>query len=135
MRPHQTLGQWSDRPSPSELKPEVLIVEDDHASSQALRLLLSRMNCQVQVVSLVRDALAHLVTQTPEYVILDLMLPDGDGAEILRQLRQTNSQIKVIVTTAMSDPDRLRETQELAPYRFVRKPFDVVDLLKAMNMM
>lgn len=77
----------------------------------------------------------YLSEHEPDFVILDLMLPDGDGADILRDLRTSGSCAKVIVVTGISDAQRMRDVQALGPYRFVRKPFDIVDLLSAMNMM
>ncbi|HEX8521498.1 MAG TPA: response regulator [Tepidisphaeraceae bacterium] len=113
----------------------MLVVEDDRVTSQALRILLSRQNCEVTLAETVSAARAVLRESQPDYLILDLMLPDGDGGEILRELRLTSSTVKVIVTTAINDQQRMADVKAMNPHKFVRKPFDVVDLLKAMGIM
>ena len=75
------------------------------------------------------------LARKPNYVILDLMLPDGDGIEILRRVKALGNDTPVVVTTALVDTARLRAVQDLHPHRILRKPLDLVDLLGAIGMM
>jgi two-component system OmpR family response regulator len=65
-----------------------------------------------------------------DFVLLDLMLPDGDGVEVLRQIRESNYTSRVLVTTAVSDPGRLGKVCQLRPEAVLQKPIDVARLLK-----
>ena len=112
----------------------MLIVEDDLVSASALRSILTRKGCEVSLATTLAGALPHLA-DPPDVILLDLMLPDGNGAEVLRRLRAADSPARVVVTTAVSDPTRLREVQALRPDRVLRKPIDVVDLLGAIGIM
>lgn len=111
----------------------IVIVEDDVASGSAIRAILVRKGCAVHMASNLEEGL-KLLELRPDHVILDLMLPDGSGVEILRRASR-DLRIKVTVTTALADPIRLEEVRSLNPHRILRKPIDLVDLLRAIGMM
>jgi DNA-binding response OmpR family regulator len=76
----------------------VLIVEDDEAANHALAAILTVTGwtaCQARTVA---EAVACFGI-LPDVVLLDLMLPDGDGMTVLHKLRQTGSRARVIVMT------------------------------------
>src|SRR3954463_12963670 len=75
----------------------ILLVEDDLASHAMLRKILLRMGCEVDSAMTVAGGLALLDTN-PQGVILDLMLPDGEGETILRKIRSDHRPIRVAVT-------------------------------------
>ena len=62
----------------------------------------------------------------PKIVILDLILPDGNGIEILRKIRRDQSQAVVLVVSGAND-DKLREAIQLKPDAFFGKPIDIED--------
>ena len=68
-----------------------------------------------------------------DYVVLDLMLPDGDGAQILRHLRERNLTIPVCVTTGVNDRARLDAVKRLDPRCLLIKPIDVTQLLRGLD--
>ena len=107
-------------------------MEDDHVSAAALAAILRRRGFEVVIAPTVAQAL-HLLDQHPQIVLLDLMLPDGDGSIILRKIRDRQLPIRVLVTTAANDPDQLAEVQSLHPDAVMKKPLDLPGLLKAME--
>ena len=96
----------------------------------ALRLILRRYGWEVEVASTVAAANRYLDAHTPDTIILDLMLPDGEGAAILRRVRSDGRKVTVAVTTASSDPDRLDQVRALQPDSLMKKPLDIFELLK-----
>jgi CheY-like chemotaxis protein len=70
----------------------------------------------------------------PDWVILDLMLPDGDGEAVLAHIRQNELPIRVAVTSGISDPERLRAIQKLEPEACFGKPVDLKQLLDVMTL-
>ena len=108
-------------PSP---RPCLLLVEDDWTSHDALRKLFRRKGWEVLSAMTVAGGLA-LLEARPDCVILDLMLPDGDGAAILRKVRSDHLPIRVVVTTGLSDPTRLRAVADLKPDAVLQKPIDL----------
>jgi len=107
----------------------ILLVEDDRSTSNALRQLLTAYGYQVAIVGTVAEALAA-IDDSLWGVILDLMLPDGDGADVLRKLRSVGSQARVCITTGVSSPVWLQRVQALAPDCILQKPIDLAQLLE-----
>src|SRR5207248_2876311 len=106
----------------------VLIVEDDAVSCQALRALLQRWGFDACECATVADAFAELHREIPPCIVLDLMMPDASGLELLKSIRTRGLRTKVVVTTAASDPRIMREVNDLRPDVVFRKPLDVAKL-------
>lgn len=112
--------------------PKLLLVEDDTATSTALRALLTRKGWDVHVASTLAEALPY-VENRPEWVLLDLMLPDGDGMLLLKKVRDEKLSVRVAVTTGSSDAARLRKVNELRPDLFLIKPIDLDELFEGLR--
>ena len=110
----------------------VLVVDDDQMNAAALRIILTRRGCEVKVAFTLADALA-LIDEVPNIVLLDLMLPDGDGAVILSRMRGNGQPGRVVVMTAVTDPERLSATCHLKPDALLQKPFELRDLMRALE--
>ncbi|MGV9313578.1 response regulator transcription factor [Streptomyces sp. NPDC003691] len=94
-------GRNGDEPGqPARL---LLLVEDDDAIREALQAALTRQGYEVLAEGTGRAGLRSADLQRPDLVLLDVMLPDIDGMEVLRRLR-TVSDVPVIYLTARSDP-------------------------------
>ena len=114
------------------LMPRLLLVEDDLATSRALRVLLARKGWDVQVAETLAEAFRHL-ENLPEWLILDLMLPDGDGTSLLKKVRDEKLNVRVAVTTGSIDATRLRKVSELRPDLFLTKPIDIDALFEGLR--
>ena len=118
--------------SPRPVKCHVLLIEDDATSANALRVILTMRGCEVTLARSLEQGL-DLLRTSPTAIVIDLMLPDGDGIEILTRVREGNLAIKVAVTTAVGDPARLAAVHRLKPECVLRKPIDVGELLRAIG--
>jgi DNA-binding response OmpR family regulator len=107
------------------------VVEDDLATHNALQLILQRRGWEVTVATTVADALNQL-DESVSLVVLDLMLPDGDGLKVLKHIRAQGWAACVVVTTGVSDPLWLREARQLGADMILRKPIELKDLLAAL---
>src|SRR5687768_7817476 len=92
-------------PSPRR-RCRTLIVEDHTSISVPLKMLVERSGHEAQVAATVAQGLAKLAWQ-PCCMLLDLMLPDGNGVEVLRRVRDDGLAVRVAVTTGTSDPAML----------------------------
>ncbi len=110
----------------------VLLVEDDWRTHSALRKILTKLGWEVYSAMTVSGGLA-LLHLRPQAIILDMMLPDGDGMEVLRQVRAEQQTAKVAITTGIEDRDRLEEIRDLAPDALLRKPLELDDLLRVLD--
>src|SRR5947209_6591904 len=102
----------------------LLVVEDDATSRDALRTIFARRGWHVAVAGTVAEGLA-LLDPPPHCVILDLILPDGDGEAILRQVRSSRLGTRVAVCSGTADPSRLATVRALAPEALLCKPIDL----------
>jgi DNA-binding NtrC family response regulator len=101
----------------------VLVVEDDVASRNALRMLLRYSGFNGLYAGTVAEALAHLPAR-PCCVILDLMLPDGNGSSVLEHIRSSNLPAKVAIATGASDWEQMIDVPRLKPDVVFRKPLE-----------
>jgi CheY-like chemotaxis protein len=109
----------------------VLLVEDDLTTANALKFLLKSRGYEVTIAPTLAEALDR-VGDSVDAVILDLMLPDGDGADLLAHIRRLNLPIRVVVTTAVSDSARIDNLKSLDPHRILRKPVDFPEILNGL---
>ncbi len=112
----------------AEAAPVVLLVEDERHIRRFLRTSLEAEGWRVFEAETVRQGLVDAATRKPDLVIADLGLPDGDGVDLIRDLR-TWSGVPVIVLSARSDEvDKVRALDAGAD-DYIEKPFGVSELL------
>ena len=104
----------------------ILVVEDDPSISEPLVAGLARNGLEPTHVATGTDALA--AAQNADVVLLDLGLPDIDGIEVCRQLRQTSA-VPIIVVSARSDEVERVLLLELGADDYVVKPFGIRELV------
>lgn len=107
----------------------VLIVEDDPELSDWLRATLSKAVGIVDTVSSVDAARAALAVANFELVVLDRRLPDGDGVQLLRELRGLRPRPGTIVLTAFDDPNEIADALDKGADDYVGKPFEPAELV------
>jgi two-component system OmpR family response regulator len=112
---------------------KLLLVEDELALSEALAAMLRAEGFAVDPVATLHSATTALRLSTYDAVLLDLYLPDGDGMDWLRHMRQANTMTPVIILTARDQvSDRIAGLQCGAD-DYVIKPFDVQELLARLS--
>ena len=105
----------------------VLVVEDDGPLRSFLRTALGAHGYRVLEAQTLGEATIVVTTHNPEVVLLDLGLPDGDGLEVLRELRRV-SDVPVIIATARGEETDRIVGLELGADDYVVKPFSVREL-------
>ena len=108
---------------------QILLVEDDVLLADGLRTALRREGFSVNHVATGKDALAALITNQPEIVILDLGLPDMDGLSVLKQLRADDKGPHVLILTARDATEDKVSGLDLGADDYLVKPFDMPELL------
>ncbi|ALX03956.1 MULTISPECIES: response regulator [Aeromicrobium] len=106
----------------------VLAVDDDAAILRTLGIAMRARGYEVETVADGRSALQSLTERVPDVVLLDLGLPDLDGTEVLRRIRET-SQVPVVVLSARHESDDKVEALDLGADDYVTKPFGMEELL------
>jgi two-component system KDP operon response regulator KdpE len=112
----------------SEPAPAVLLVEDDRHIRRFLRAALEAEGWRVFETETVREGRVDAATKKPDMVIVDLGLPDGDGVDLIRELRAWSA-VPIVVLSARSDErDKVRALDAGAD-DYIEKPFGVPELL------
>jgi two-component system, OmpR family, KDP operon response regulator KdpE len=106
----------------------VLVVDDEPQILRALGTTLRGAGYTVDTASTVADALTAAAASPPEAVILDLVLPDGNGTQVTRELR-TWSEAPVIVLSAVGEEKEKIAALDAGADDYVTKPFSVDELL------
>jgi two-component system KDP operon response regulator KdpE len=112
----------------SELAPRILVVEDEEEIRRFVSFSLAREGFDVYQADGVQRGLIEAGTRRPELVVLDLGLPDGDGVDLIRQLRQW-SDVPVIILSARVDEVDKVVALDAGADDYLIKPFGVPELL------
>ena len=108
-------------------RPRLLVVEDDNFTRRVWEIIFGRRGWDVVVAETLAEGL-RLLEPAPDYLILDLLLPDGEGDAILRKVRELGLETRVAVTTTIDDDWELDLVRSLCPELVLQKPMGVGDL-------
>ena len=109
-------------------KTHILVVDDEPNIREVVELYLRREGYDVEVTADGAAALVALERKLPDLVVLDLMLPEIDGLQIARILRQGDTDIPIIMLTAKGDESDRITGLELGADDYVTKPFSPREL-------
>ena len=111
-------------------KARLLVVEDDNDISNMLKIYFNSLGYDVDVAPRGSEALEKTRTVLPHLIVLDIMLPDIDGYEVCRRLRQSTrtSHIPVIFLTQKDERSDKLQGLELGADDYITKPFDIEEL-------
>ena len=114
------------------MKPRVLVVEDEQAIAEPLAEHLAREGFDPEVTSTLEAAGASFHREVPDLILLDVMLPDGDGRDLCREIRK-ESDVPIIMLTARGEEIDRIVGLELGADDYVVKPFSVGELVARMR--
>jgi len=111
-------------------KPTVLIVDDEPLGRDSLEALLLTQGYNLAFAADGKEALAQAKELVPDVILLDVMMPDMDGFEVCRHLRNDPvlADVPVILVTALDDRDSRLQGIEAGADDFITKPFDRTEL-------
>jgi two-component system cell cycle response regulator CtrA len=107
----------------------VLLVEDDPATAQSLQMMLESEKMVVDATDLGEDGLEIGKLYDYDIIILDLMLPDIDGIEVLRRLRDARVETPVLILSGLTDADDKVKGLGTGADDYLTKPFNKAELM------
>ncbi len=107
----------------------VLLVEDDTSTAKSIELMLKAEGFVVDATDLGEDGLEIGKLYDYDIIILDLMLPDIDGHEVLRRLRSARVATPVLILSGLSEPDQKIKGLNSGADDYLTKPFDKRELI------
>jgi DNA-binding response OmpR family regulator len=108
--------------------PTILVVEDESSIASFVALYLKNAGFAVKTVGTGNDALAQVALEKPALVVLDLMLPDIDGIEVCKRIRQTSDLPILMLTARDEDIDKIIGL-EVGADDYLTKPFNPRELV------
>ena len=112
-----------------QMKDQVLVVEDEQAIAAFVQMSLERAGFSVSVARNGEDALVQVQSDSPQLIVLDLMLPGIDGFEVCRRVRRRQPYIPIIMLTSRTDDVDKIVGLELGADDYVTKPFNARELI------
>jgi len=109
--------------------PKVLIVDDDLRMCDSMKALLSHQDYELQTCNSGKRALDHLNDDNFDLVLLDMVIPDVDGIQIMDHIKQNSINTIVIVVTGHVSTDSAIGSLKRGAYDYIRKPFEPEELL------
>ncbi|MGD9627709.1 MAG: sigma-54-dependent transcriptional regulator [Pyrinomonadaceae bacterium] len=106
----------------------ILIVDDEQSYRQLLTLVFESDGHSIRTASNGREAVTQVNREAPDVIISDVRMPDMDGIEMLRTVRETHQDLGVVFMTAHASVESAREAFKLGADDFITKPFDVEEL-------
>lgn len=111
---------------------KILIIDDEAGIRQVLKIHLRGAGYEVETAGTAAEGLA-LITEEYDLIICDLKLPDMDGLDVIRMIRERFAALPVIVVSGFIDPDVVDNAVSEGVFEYLMKPFMKDDLLEVIN--
>lgn len=116
----------------------ILVIDDDELVGRTIGRVLTRHGHQAVIATTASQAYALFTEHCPALVVSDLIMPEQNGIEVIRELRMRDPQVKIILVTGGSDTYGAAFLEVLEPLNFnalLKKPFEINDLLNEVNLL
>jgi len=116
-------------------KAQILLVDDDEINSDMLSKRIAKRGFTVDVVNSGQAALDYLQVNQPRLILLDILMPDMTGIEVLMKIREKFSQVEmsVIMVTAKSEVNDIVEALKLGANDYIQKPVNIEIAVARLN--
>lgn len=109
---------------------KILVVDDEVEVVNFLCVFLERLGLEANKATSGREALEIFTRNKPDWVFLDIKMPDMDGLEALKKMKEIDPNIKAMMITGRNDEASQSEAQALGASDYLIKPIDLDDLLE-----
>jgi len=110
--------------------PKLLIVDDELDVREFARSFFRKRGFDVFVASAGREALDLIEKDNPDLILLDIRMGEVSGIDVLRELRQRNNPVKVVMVSGIEEEQSIQETKVLGALGFIHKPLILEELEK-----
>jgi DNA-binding NtrC family response regulator len=110
------------------MRPSILIVDDDEIMQETLSDVLKKRGYEIFSVGSGNGAISIIKKNVIDLILLDMRLPDVDGLEILKKIKEFDTEILVIMMTAYSDVQTAVSSMKSGAYDYINKPFELEEL-------
>ena len=108
-------------------QPLLLIVDDEPGVRQSLQLVFNKTYRTIEAAS-AEDAIQKTMEESPDLILLDIMMPGTDGLAVLKQIKSANGECQVIMLTGLNTARTAFAAKATGAFDYVTKPFDIEEL-------
>ncbi|WP_227935582.1 response regulator transcription factor [Alkalihalobacillus deserti] len=112
---------------------KILIVDDERQMQALISFCIKSSDFDVNTASSGQDAINLLEEKHFDLMLLDIMMPEMDGFQVLKILNQSNVAVPVIILSAVGETDSIVEGLNLGAYDYITKPFEPKELVARVN--
>ena len=112
---------------------KILITDDSKLLRKKLRAELEKLDCDVLEAENGKEAIMRDLTEQPDGVILDIVMPEVGGIETLQVIKEINPEIPVIMLSSAGTSQKLKQTLELGALDFIQKPYTSEQIKQAVE--
>jgi two-component system response regulator (stage 0 sporulation protein F) len=109
---------------------KLLVVDDEIDIREFAKKFFKKRGIEVFTASGGRHALELISTESPNLVLLDVRMEEMTGIEVLREIRKTNTSVKVIMVSGVEDEETINEARTLGVAHYIHKPLILEELEK-----
>ena len=114
---------------------KVLLVDDSPLIHIMLRKTLEKQGCTIcGDAKNGKEGVEMFVALNPDIVFMDITMPVMDGIEAVKNIREINKDVRIIMLSAMGDDEIVKQVKDLGVHIFLKKPFDDYKIISAISM-
>ena len=113
--------------------PKILVVDDSEFMRKVLRNILEAGGHKVIEAKNADEALEKYVREGADIVTMDIVMPDMDGIEAVKRLKEFSNKVKIIMISALGHQKTVMRSLEAGAVDFIIKPFTADDVLESVN--
>ena len=129
----EALVRWAEDQGIGGGRCSVIVVEDEKLVRKGLVKALERLGCFVRQAACGKEGLQLVQQETPDIILLDLVMPGMTGPQFLEKLRKTHPDLPVVIVTGYPDSEMVRDAAPFAPVMLLAKPIEPEQLDRTMH--
>ncbi|MEA3490226.1 MAG: response regulator [Candidatus Omnitrophota bacterium] len=114
------------------MKGKILVIDDEIEICDLLEKFLTRKEYEVITATSAVEGIKKIKAEKPDVVLLDIRMPEMNGVEAIKKIREIDKDIGIIMATAVMDEKIAQETVKLGAADYIVKPFDLDYLEKSL---
>jgi DNA-binding NtrC family response regulator len=120
----EALRLWSENQQPKGAQWSVLVIDDEESVCRTLVRMLERFGCRARQTTSGASGLEMVAEETPDIILVDLVMPGMSGPEFLSELRRTHVALPVVIVTGYPDGELMQQAMRYPPVMLIAKPID-----------
>jgi excisionase family DNA binding protein len=114
-------------------KKRILVIDDEKSIGKLFQMSLAKFGHDVFVADSAASGLTTAQNEDFDLIFLDLKMPEIDGAELFKQIRQLKPEMQVIIITGYPESELMMKALQYGPFGIMHKPFSNTDIMQVVN--